>query len=496
MFLEIDQLNKDVWQSGTNDPPAGLKKAKNALELSIENDYPEGLADSFLNIGRCQVFISELDVAQANLNKALDIYREQSGERSEIGELRTLNALGVVSFELEEYENALNYYFMALTEAELNRNDEVRILALNNIGEIHRLLNNKEEALGYFHQAYQFAEDLKIARNIGTTSINLGELYLLLEDLTEAEGYFKSALIIAGEHNYQQMKADALLGLGKILLQNRDQHAETKISEAGEIFSKIGDRISNNACRFQLGLLELQRKNYDEAERIISSVCTAADELKHSDLQSRCFLGLSEIYKHKNKYKEALENYEKYTDLVSSLGNESLKNRLKKITILYETEQTVTEKEVYRMQSLNLEKSNKEIEFINKIGQQITATLELDEIIYNTFTRIAEIIDISSFGVALYDENADEIFFTNIIEEGEKLAPFKISTDSETSLAAYCILNKTPLLINEEKESEKYIKHWSEGRTGVLINSAIFMPMQQRGRMVGCLTIQNTEKNM
>ncbi|MDC7225442.1 MAG: GGDEF domain-containing protein [Spirochaetales bacterium] len=495
MFPEIDQLNDEIWRSGVNDPPVGLKKAKTALSLSIKNDYTTGQADSLLNIGRCQIYIAEMQSSKENLNKALEIYRKQQNERSDRGEMRALNALGVVSFELQEYENALNYYFMALTEAELNTEEEVRILALNNIGEIHRFLNNSEEALSYFHKALQLSENLEAPRSIGQTETNLGEIYLTLNDLTEAEGYFTDTFRIAEKNNYLQMKADALLGLGKVRARQQKPEAGENIRMAFEVFRNLDDIFSCAECNYQLGALEMSNDNYSEAENLINKAKNTAVQLSQIKLLSRCELSLSEIYKHRKDYKKALECFEAHHKLLGKLANEGLRNRLKKITILYETEQTETEKEAYRMQSLNLEKSNREIQFINESGKQITASLDLEEIIYSTFFRLSKIVEISSFGVALFNRESNEILFTNIMERGEKLEPFSISADSKTSLAARCIRSNQPILINKREDARQYIENWSQG-TGVPVESAIFMPMEQRGRMIGCLTIQNTAKNI
>ena len=495
MFQEIDQLNDEIWQSGANNPPAELKKAEKVLKMAVEKEYPTGQADSLLNIGRCQTFISEIDESKKNLIKALDIYRSLSGRRAAIGEMRTHNSLGVISFELQEYESALNYYYMVLTESELNHDDEMKNRALNNIGEVHRLLNNKEEALVYFHQAAQLAENLKNPRIIGETDINLGEIYLSLNDLSVSEDLFNNAFNISDNHNYLQMKADALLGLGKLDLKKADVEAGEKILLASEIYENIGDRSCVAECRYQLGLVELDKNNYESAENLIMKAVETAEELKNEGLLCRCYFSLSDIYKHKKDFKAALEYFERHHRLEDEHINESLRNRLKKITILYETEHTETEKEAYRMQSLSLEKANKEIKLINEIGQQITSSLEMDDIITQSHARLSEIIDISSFGVALYDEDAETLLFTNIIEQGKRLAPFTLKINDKTSLTAYSILNGKPLLLNKRSDSEQYISSWMQG-SNLRMNSAIFMPMQQRGRMIGCLTVQNTERNM
>ena len=495
MFAEIDQLNDEIWLNLTNSPQENLAKALETLKLSSESDYREGRAESLLNTGRCRVFLADHKKAKEDLSEALELFRLLNGERAVTGEMRTLNTLGIACFELQEYENALNYYFMALSESEINQNDDIRNSALNNIGEIHRYLNNREEALSYYHQALSIAESEGSERSIGVTTVNLGEIYLALNDLSEAAKHFNNAAELAERTGDIQMKADALFGRAKTMLNRNDTEAESPLLEALEIYKQLGDRICILECIYQQAVLKLLEKKADSAVSLLHEAMQGAEKLNQHKLQSQCVKSLSELYKERNDYKTALEYYIRFNELKKSLENENVKNRLKKITILYETEQTETEKEQYRMQSLSLEKSNKEIKLINEIGKQITSSLELDEIIFNTYQRMSEIVDIHGFGIALYDEDRGEIVYSNIVEEGVKQAQITVSIDNENSLTAWCLKNNTPVLINSREESGNYIASWESTGSG-RAHSAIFMPMENRGRMIGCMSIQNRRKNI
>jgi len=496
VFQKIDQLNIEIWENATNGPAGLIKKAEEAFDLSVSENYPLGQAESLLNLGRCLIFTSNYRKAKDKLEDALSLFRTLSDERADTGALRTLNALGVACYELEEYENALNYYFMVLTESEVSKNDQIRILTLNNIGEIYRLLHSFEEALSYYHRALQLAESLKDLKSIGVTNINLGEIYLSLKDFEEAEQYFVRTLAIAEENNFLQLKADAILGSAKILSINEDHFAaESKLKAASAIYLEISDILSIAECNYQLGVIGLNNRKFEDAKEYLRKAEETAAELTHSGLLSRCKRKLAEIFKFEEDYKLAMEYLEEAYRLEAVFMNHSLQNRLKKISILYRTEQTETEKEAYRMQSLALEKSNREIKFINEIGREITSTFNLEEIIFNTYQMLHDILDISSFSVALYDEDNNQIKFTNIVENGERLEPFVISADSSTSMAAWTIKNRKPILTNRREDALKYVSDWGPG-PGETVNSAIFMPMLQGNRKIGCMTIQNTKKDV
>ncbi len=495
MFQQIDQLNKDSWDNTGNNPVEALGKAEQALQMSRSGKYPLGIAESLLNIGRCCTATAGYDKALEVLNQAVEQFRVQSGDQAELGEMRSLNALGEASFELQDYESALNYYFMTLTQAEMSGNDEIKILALNNIGEIHNLINNSEEALSYVYQAFQIARQINDEPGMAISRINLGELYLKLNDLAEAEEYFSKALIFSEDNNNTQAIADSCFGLGRIQLAREEYFgAEDKLTRACELYTKIGDISSVAECNYQFSLIGLNNKKYTEAKRYLEDARETAEKLNATGLLSRCMQKLSEIYKAEEDFRKALDFFEVFHKLEEDLRNDNLKNRLKKITILYETEQTETEKEAYRMQSLQLEKSNKEIEFINQIGREITSSLHMDDIIHNTCSRMSEILNITGFGIALYDADNKNIEYNFIVENSERSTPVSVPADSETSLTVWCIKNRKSVLVNKRSEAQKYIKVWSSNSDDPP-NSAIFVPMMHGNKLVGCVTVQHTDEN-
>lgn len=496
VFEKIDQQNSDIWETTTNNPIEARKKAERILKAAEKENYQLGIAEGLLNIGRSLIYTAEYDEAEKSIERALDIFRLQSGERSSIGEMRATNALGVVYFEKQEFEKALNQYFLALTQSEVHNNDEIKIRALNNIGEIHNLLNNVEEALSYDHQALSIAEKCSDKSVAAVTMINLGELYLKINDLTEAEEYYNRALKTAEKTSNTQIIADAYLGAGKIHLAREEFFpAENKISEAYKLYDEISDKAAIAECYYQFGLLGIMNSKFTDADEYLNRALEAAVELGMIELQSRVTQKLSEIKKKMGYFEEALSYFETFFTLHEATDNDSLKNRLKKITILYETEQTETEKEAYRMQSLELEKSNKEIQFINEIGREVTSSLHLDDIIHNTYSRMAQMMDISSFGIALLDENKDYIEFTFIVENSERHEPVAVPMNSKNSLTVWCIKNRKPVLITQRSDSEKYIDYWeAAGETPA--QSAVYIPMIHGQKLIGCMTVQNYQKNM
>ncbi|MBI9106476.1 MAG: GGDEF domain-containing protein [Spirochaetales bacterium] len=495
VIQKIDQLNSEIWNNATNDPKTSLKNATEALCLADKAGYDLGKAESFLNIGRCRLFLSDLAQAEKDLNEALDLFRSDSNERSEAGEMRTLNSLGMRAHEASDYETALNFYFMALAQSDLTKNEEIRIRVLNNIGEIHRLINNIEEALSYYHKANTLASGCENQILYAVTSQNLGEIYLKIKDLDLAEEHFSRALNLAEKNNYNHIKADALLGLGRIqLILGNYSETENRIAESLSYYEKVSDKNGIAECSYRKGILYLKDLKPEKANPYINAAEAFAKKLNNEDLIRRCLRRKSQIEKALGNAGKALEYHERFYKMETNQRSERLKNRLKKITILYETEQTETEKESYRMQSLRLEKLNMEIGFINEIGKEITASLELEEIVHCTYRRLIELVDITIFGIALYSEDDRTIDFKYFINEGKRVEPFRIGLDNDGSISVWCVKNRQPAFIKKREDSKKYVAHW-ESRSGGKSKSAIFLPIMNREKIIGCLSIQSPLEN-
>ena len=492
---KIDRLNSENWEKSINAPAASLDSAEETCRLAESANYQKGIADSLLNSGRCRIFLSDLDKSETDLKRALEIYRTIGGREAVNGEIRTLNNLGIRAHYSADYENSLNYFFMALSLNNVCDDLDARIRILNNIGEIHNAIYNIEEALTYYHRAAGVAGPEGHEKLRSVVEVNLGLTYLKLKDVEIARRHLKRALELSTDFNYLPVEADAKLGFARIELMGSDpKAAEDGINQAMIIYEKTSDMRGVGECWYRLGQLRLIEGKLDEGEKFIDSALKLAAEEASKELKRRCCRRKSQIYKKRGESEQALLYFEKFYEIERALRNDKLKNRLKKITILYETEQTEAEKESYRIQSLKLEKINKEIGFINEIGREITSSLELEKIIHSTYKGLSKLFDVSLFGIAILDDKTTVLDFRYFYNKGEKVKPFKINLDSKKSLSVWSIQNHEPLLIRNIDEFYDYVDELNliDDET---TQSAIFLPILHCGKLIGCLTIQSDFKN-
>ena len=149
-------------------------------------------------------------------------------------------------------------------------------------------------------------------------------------------------------------------------------------------------------------------------------------------------------------------------------------------------------KEKIEAHSQALEHRIQEMTILHKIGLMTTSTLELPEVLNRFHQEIGHILDASTFYIALYDEESDELRFELCFDKGERLKrpPRKLS--EQKGFSGYVLATKEPLLmrdLEEEKDSLpiKPVLHGQPAR------SWLGVPLIARGKAIGVLAIQSYE---
>jgi signal transduction histidine kinase/ligand-binding sensor domain-containing protein len=178
--------------------------------------------------------------------------------------------------------------------------------------------------------------------------------------------------------------------------------------------------------------------------------------------------------------------------------------RLKKDNLrLEETIQTRTaeihaQKEKIEKQKNEVEKSYRNVTTLSQLGQDITATLEFKGIIQTLYVGINTLMEVSSFGVGVFEAANKSLNFSCAFEEGEELPPFSIQLGRTDNLAAWSFNNRKEVFINDlEKEFHTYLPELPHKPPAGdrLSQSVIYVPLKIKEKIIGVITVQNFEKH-
>ena len=137
------------------------------------------------------------------------------------------------------------------------------------------------------------------------------------------------------------------------------------------------------------------------------------------------------------------------------------------------------------------------INALNNLGMQITSTLSLEKISFAIYEEIQKFIPINAFTIFIYNEKINTLDCDYGIENGNKMAPFKLSVSEVTSYPVKCFtMNKEIIINNSEIEFQNYLlmkppQIFSKRMSSVYVNT-----IADGENILGVFTFQSTYKGV
>lgn len=154
-----------------------------------------------------------------NFQNKLDMYSDND-QKSNI-----LNNIGNAYRNLQDLDNALNYYQQALSFANSDKHQLLRIYG--NIGLTYKVLGDYGLALDYFQSALDYSIELGDKRNECIGLEHLGNCYICLKDYPKALPYLEKSLQIANDMDLAIAKVNVYFDYGSIASHSKN-YAQAK----------------------------------------------------------------------------------------------------------------------------------------------------------------------------------------------------------------------------------------------------------------------------
>jgi len=195
--------------------------------------------------------------------KALNVRRE-TGDR--IGEVRTLNNIGVVYYSLGQYEDSLSYYQQVLKIVQEIGESALEGTVLNNIGSVYYDLGQYEDSLNYYQQALKIMQKIGDRALEGITLNNIGAVYYDLGQYEDSLNHFQQALEIMQGISDRAGEGTSLNNIGGAYSSlERYEEALDYSQRALAILQEIGDRKRESECLSNIGFNYYSLGQYDVA---------------------------------------------------------------------------------------------------------------------------------------------------------------------------------------------------------------------------------------
>jgi signal transduction histidine kinase/HAMP domain-containing protein len=133
---------------------------------------------------------------------------------------------------------------------------------------------------------------------------------------------------------------------------------------------------------------------------------------------------------------------------------------------------------------------------LSEIGQRITASLNLEQIVDILYSSVNSMMDASAFGLGIYNAATASIEFRLSLEKDRRVPPHTVSMSDKGSLAVCSVVNRHEIFLNDvERDYARYVATLSTLSGTSIPKSAIFCPMYVGETIIGVVCVQSFRRD-
>lgn len=457
-----------------------LNKGDQCLEMS------HALIEKSRDLGDDKTLAKSLNL-QGNLygelgliDKSLEAYlsamriAEQIGFYQMIGNVA--NNIGNLYHDIEDYDHAEMYFHQGLNSVDPSDASQQAaglqgILNLN-LAEINLKRNYLDQALAHFNKALTFFEAYKLRLHIGHAYTMASEIYQAMDQPALAEDYFLWAQEIYTE--FEDIRNLAVLAVPYASY----LYAQYQVTGNNEPLVKAKDLLH---------AIEAQ-----DAQIQYPKILLQMDAL------------LGDIYGSLGDLDRALSHYKSLEKRRQLMEVDNRRIQLNVLKIRFEIERSLEEKELIQRRNQELRDKSEEliskkealeaayhrIQLISEIGQKITSTLDLSEILLSVHDHLKHQMPIDSFYMVMLNEANTHLVSVASVEQLVYERTFEVAVDNPQSLLALSYREKRSIFVPDIL-SDPTFASWDFIRTtGLEIRSVIVVPLLYDDVVIGVCSVQ------
>ncbi|MEM9981831.1 MAG: tetratricopeptide repeat protein, partial [Bacteroidota bacterium] len=279
------------------------------------------------------------DKAEGIFKEAIQL--EEQGENRKAELARLYGNLGTLNSQRQHNQEALNYYYKAITLLKETGNEKALGSPYNNLGNIEHRLKNVEKATYY----YQKALDIGKRHQVTITQVNALQNLATIswyeqENYKEAKQYIEEALALSQSAGYRDKVANCYYNLGVIARETEEyDQAIEYCKEALARFEEMGviDKVSS--IYYDISMIYLYQENWAQAIIFAQKSRQLAQEnnLQFQMLQTAEALRI--VYEENEQYEEALKMQQSLTIYRDSIVNQQKVKEVERLRVAFDTKE-------------------------------------------------------------------------------------------------------------------------------------------------------------
>lgn len=161
---------------------------------------------------------------------------------------------------------------------------------------------------------------------------------------------------------------------------------------------------------------------------------------------------------------------------------------------------------VYRLRVASLHRQKREldalirsrtadIELLGQIGQDITASLELESVLNSVYKHVHKLITCNVFFIATFDEKQQVIETLFLTENEKRRDNIQYHLSDSNRPAVWCVSQNKTLLTRNRLELLDYIDTIQAPCYGAEMESILYLPLAINDTVTGCISLQSLAQN-
>ncbi len=142
-------------------------------------------------------------------------------------------------------------------------------------------------------------------------------------------------------------------------------------------------------------------------------------------------------------------------------------------------------------QNQALAESYRDMTLLQMLAKQITASLDLQEILFLCHKSLNEIMDVHVLAIGIFRPESQSLEFSNWLENGRLMEPFELKLQPELNLASVSFNQQREINIQQREQFLQYLPEIPPPINGAPMQSVLYFPLVVNGEHIGCLSLQS-----
>jgi len=341
-----------------------MSKAKEIRNDKLISDVLERMAS-------IELYTGNIDKAQSiyfeALSKAIESKDEYSISKSKIN-------LGHVYSKKGEIDTSAYYYREGILDLE-NQNNKSKIgYPYMFLGILYGVNGQRTKSINNFRKSYNYFVEAKDTSMSATVSVNLANTFLSLEKLDSAEHYLNYAIPQFKDLNDTRSLINAETQLGRLYVyQSQWERSLIAIKSATQKAIEMNLKPQLLYNYRLLSEIYLAQDNHDEA---LNNIFLALDLSKETGINNeypQILEHISDIYLDKKNYEQAYKYERKSNHIADSIFSEKKKLKVEELEAKFESEKK--EKEIANLNAESIKNRLKRIQLLWMVSIAIISLL-------------------------------------------------------------------------------------------------------------------------